>query len=30
MVPAIAGSSQIDIDKTDSDRYGITSGSELL
>ena len=30
MVPAIAGSSQIDIDKIDSDRYGITSGSELL
>jgi hypothetical protein len=30
MVPAIAGSSQLDIDKTDSDRYGITSGSEQL
>jgi len=30
MVPAIAGSSQVDIDKTDSDRYGVTSGPEKL
>jgi hypothetical protein len=30
MVPGIAGASQVDIDKTDSDRYGITSGPEKL
>jgi hypothetical protein len=30
MVPAIAGSSQVDIDKTDSDRYGVTAGPEKL
>jgi hypothetical protein len=30
MVPGIAGAPQIDIDKADSDRYGITSGPEKL